>query len=78
MKILVKFNNKSIPVFFNKTKKVNNKLLSELSSLLEKKYQNGKRALRTCLDTLISIEILDGEAILHSIREDDSLALSLY
>ncbi|MCM3128833.1 MULTISPECIES: hypothetical protein [unclassified Paenibacillus] len=79
MRTLIFFQNKKIPVYFNaENKQPVQKTLKLLSSALEHKINNGKRALQKCLHTLISIEIIGSEAILHSIREDDTLALSLY
>ncbi|MCM3782841.1 hypothetical protein M3231_07630 [Neobacillus mesonae] len=79
MKTLIFFQNKKIPVYFNtENKQPVQKTLKLLSSALEHKISNGKRALQKCLNSLISIEIIGSEAILHSIREDDTLALSLY
>jgi hypothetical protein len=49
-----------------------------LLQTLETKFETGKSAMKKCLASLISIEIDGGEAILHSFREEDSLALSLY
>ncbi|OWA37984.1 hypothetical protein CDO73_24745 [Saccharibacillus sp. O23] len=54
------------------------KMLRLLTSALDNKLTNGKRALKNCISSLISIEIVGSEAILHSYRESDTLALSLY
>ncbi|MNY80342.1 hypothetical protein D3C86_2213420 [compost metagenome] len=54
------------------------KTLKLLSNTLENKISTGKRTLQKYLNSLISIEIVGSEAILHSINENDSLALSLY
>lgn len=79
MRMLICFQNKQIPVYF---KTENNqpvqKILKLLSSTLDNKIQTGKRALKKCLNSLISIEIEGSEAILHSKSENDTLALSLY
>jgi len=79
VRTLITFQDKSIPVYFNQeNKQPVQKTLRLLSSALEHKISNGKRALQKCLHSLISIEIVGGEAILHSRSENDSLALSLY
>ncbi|MDO7905724.1 hypothetical protein Q5741_04765 [Paenibacillus sp. JX-17] len=79
MRMLITFQNKKIPVYFNaENKQPVQKTLKLLSSTLEKKISHGKRALKTCLSSLISIEIVGCEAILHTVRENDTLALSLY
>ncbi|RKN66112.1 hypothetical protein [Paenibacillus ginsengarvi] len=76
MKTLIRFQNKLIPVYaINVTSQKAYKLLLKT---LEKKYETGKSAVQKCLASLISIEIVGGEAILHCMREEDSLALSLY
>ncbi|EGL16097.1 3-dehydroquinate dehydratase [Paenibacillus chitinolyticus] len=75
MKTIIVFNNQKIPVFYTEASK---KALSLLKIALEAKWNNGKRAVKTCLENLISIEIEGTEAILHSRRESDTLALSLY
>jgi hypothetical protein len=65
-----------IPVYaLNATSKKAFKLLAQT---LETKYATGKTAMKRCLKSLISIEIDGGEAILHSLNEEDTLALSLY
>ncbi|MEF2965091.1 hypothetical protein V3851_04540 [Paenibacillus sp. M1] len=79
MRILITFQNNQVPVYFNTdTKQPVQRTLKLLTSALENKFSNGKRALKKCLNSLISIEIEGSEAILHSKSEFDSLALSLY
>lgn len=75
MKTVINFQNKTIPVFYTT---MNKKTLSCLLQALEIKVKNGKKAIKKCLDTLISIEIVGCEAILHSKHESDTLALSLF
>ncbi|TMV42653.1 hypothetical protein FE783_37070 [Paenibacillus mesophilus] len=76
MKTLIQFQNKLIPVYvINATSQKSFKVLLQT---LETKFETGKSAMKKCLASLISIEIDGGEAILHSFREEDSLALSLY
>ncbi|BFH63744.1 MULTISPECIES: hypothetical protein [Paenibacillus] len=79
MRMLINFQNKLVPVYFTTENKQSiQKILKLLSGTLENKIQNGKRALKQCLSSLISIEIEGSEAILHSKSENDTLALSLY
>jgi hypothetical protein len=79
MTMLITFQNKLVPVYFSNDSKLPvQKTLRLLSNTLELKIQSGKRALKRCLESLISIEIEGSEAILHSKSEDDTLALSLY
>ncbi|NEN83827.1 hypothetical protein [Paenibacillus elgii] len=75
MKVFVTIQNKEIPVFADN---LNKKTLKLLKLALDKKVENGRRTLKKCLQTLISIEVIGCEAILHSLNEKDSLALSLY
>jgi hypothetical protein len=49
-----------------------------LTQAINRKLMSGRRAVKLCLDTLISIEIVENEAILHAYNEQDTLALSLY
>ncbi|MEK3786717.1 MULTISPECIES: hypothetical protein [Paenibacillus] len=79
MKTLITFQDKKIPVYFTQeNKQPMQKTLKLLSNTLENKISTGKRTLQKYLNSLISIEIVGSEAILHSINENDSLALSLY
>lgn len=79
MKTLIMFQNKPVPVYFTtENKQPVQKVLKLLTSALENKILNGKKALQKCLNSLISIEIEGSEAILHSKSENDSLALSLF
>ncbi|KEQ24643.1 hypothetical protein [Paenibacillus tyrfis] len=75
MKVFVTIQNKEIPVFADN---LNKKTLKLLKLALDKKVESGRRTLKKCLQTLISIEVIGCEAILHSFNEKDSLALSLY
>ncbi|MCR8645014.1 hypothetical protein NV379_20375 [Paenibacillus sp. N1-5-1-14] len=78
MKTLISFQNKMIPVYISPTVQTKSNALPILIATLNKKITSGKRALQTCLKSLISIEIVGSEAILHTRREIDSLAISLY
>jgi hypothetical protein len=75
MRMFITVQNKTVPVFSDEK---NKKKLNLLKSALEFKMVKGRKAIKQCLDSLISIEIVGCEAILHSFNERDSLALSLY
>lgn len=75
MKLFITVHNKTIPVY---TDDKTNKKFNLLKSALEAKVTKGRKAIKKCLDSLISIEIVGCEAILHSLNERDTLALSLY
>ncbi|MCU6709239.1 3-dehydroquinate dehydratase [Paenibacillus sp. J5C_2022] len=75
MKTVLIFQEKSIPVYLTDTNKT---ALDKLSSVLNRKLTTGKNALKKCLSTLISVEIIGSEATLHSLYERDSLTISLY
>ncbi|MCG7406699.1 3-dehydroquinate dehydratase [Paenibacillus sp. ACRRX] len=74
--VYIDFQDRKIPVFCTTVSHKNT--FSLLKDALNRKLNSGKRAIKTCLETLISIEIVGSEAILHSRRENDTLALSLY
>nr|WP_253298062.1 3-dehydroquinate dehydratase [Paenibacillus sp. MSJ-34] len=63
-----------IPVFYTT---IDKKTLISLKETLERKFVKGKKLVKKCLDSLISIEIVGCEAILHTKHEGDTLALSL-
>jgi hypothetical protein len=75
VKLFITIQNKTVPVYSDEK---NKKKINLLTSALESKVRKGKKAIKKCLDSLISIEIVGCEAILHSFNETDSLALSLY
>lgn len=75
MKTIITFQDKQIPVFYSAS---NKRVLPQLMRVLELKFKHGKNAIKQCLNTLISIEIVGCEAILHTKRESDTLALSIY
>jgi hypothetical protein len=74
----IKFQNKSIPVYIEPSVTTKSNAVSLLVETLNRKFISGKKAVKKCLETLVSIEIIGCEAILHSKREFDSLAISLY
>lgn len=73
---MILFQNKNIPVYFNEQN--NKKALDKLAEVLNRKLVTGKNALRSCIRTLISVEISGSEATLHTINEKDTLTISLY
>ncbi|WP_168123721.1 3-dehydroquinate dehydratase [Paenibacillus sp. HB172176] len=75
MKTMLLFQNKSIPVYLTDT---NRQALDKLSTVLNRKLTTGKNALKKCISSLISVEIVGSEATLHSYYERDSLTISLY
>ncbi|PZE22109.1 3-dehydroquinate dehydratase [Paenibacillus xerothermodurans] len=75
MKLFITVHNKTVPVYSDEK---NKKKLNLLTSALEAKLVKGRKAIKKCLASLISIEIVGCEAILHSYNEKDTLALSLY
>ncbi|MBN3527530.1 MULTISPECIES: hypothetical protein [Paenibacillus] len=74
--VYIEFQERQVPVFCTNISHKNT--FSLLMDALNRKVRTGKRAIKTCLETLISIEIVGSEAILHTRREMDTLALSLY
>ncbi|CAM3592377.1 3-dehydroquinate dehydratase [Paenibacillus lupini] len=75
MKTMILFNNRTIPVYLTDT---NKKAIEKLSDVLNRKLTTGKNALKNCIKSLISVEIVGSEATLHSLYEKDSLTISLY
>jgi hypothetical protein len=75
MRLLINVQDRKIPVYFTK---FSDKAMNLLTQAINRKLMSGKRAVKLCLDTLISIEIVENEAILHAYNEQDTLALSLY
>jgi hypothetical protein len=54
------------------------KALEMLGEVLNRKLATGKAALRRCIQSLISIEIIGSEATLHAMSEQDTRTISLY
>ncbi|MUT67584.1 3-dehydroquinate dehydratase [Paenibacillus sp. NEAU-GSW1] len=75
MKTMILFNNRTIPVYLTDT---NKKAIDKLSDVLNRKLETGKNALKNCIKSLISVEIVGSEATLHSLYEKDTLTISLY
>lgn len=75
MKTTMMFQNKLIPVYLTDT---NKQAIEKLTAVLNRKLTTGKNALKTCIKSLISVEIVGSEATLHSYFERDTLTISLY
>ncbi|MFX3632113.1 MAG: 3-dehydroquinate dehydratase [Candidatus Pristimantibacillus sp.] len=75
MKTMILFNNNTIPVYLVDT---NKKAIDKLYDVLNHKLTSGKNALKNCIKSLISVEIVGSEATLHSYYEKDTLTISLY
>lgn len=75
MKTMLLFNDQTIPVYLVDT---NKKAIDKLSDVLNRKLTTGKNALKNCIKSLISVEIVGSEATLHSYYEKDTLTISLY
>ncbi|MBJ6362351.1 3-dehydroquinate dehydratase [Paenibacillus sp. GCM10012307] len=75
MRTMILFQNKTIPVYITES---NKKTLDKLAQTLNRKWETGKNALKNCLRSLISVEIVGSEATLHAINEKDTLTISLY
>jgi len=69
------FQDRLIPVYMTEQ---NKKAMRKLESTLNLKWTNGKNAIKQCLASLISIEIVGSEATLHSLFEHQTLTISLY
>jgi len=75
MRTMISLQNRVIPVYLNDNDK---KALDKLGDVLNRKLETGKKALKNCLRSLISVEISGSEATLHAINEKDTLTISLY
>ena len=75
MTTTLQFQNRIIPVYMTEQ---NKKAMRKLENILNNKWLTGKNALKQCLSTLISIEIVGSEATLHSYFEHQTLTISLY
>ncbi|GGF96424.1 3-dehydroquinate dehydratase [Paenibacillus abyssi] len=75
MRTIILFQNKTIPVYLTEG---NKKTVEKLADTLNRKWSTGKNALKHCLRSLISVEVVGSEATLHAINEKDTLTISLY
>ena len=76
MRTFISLHDRPIPVYMQDTN--SKKALEMLGETLNRKLQTGKAALRRCIQSLISIEIVGSEATLHAINEHDTRTISLY
>jgi len=76
MKVIIAFRGREIPVYLEKAQ--HKKAIHKLAEILQQKLLSSKQLVRRFLDTLDSIEIIGGDAILYSKSGADTLALSLY
>jgi hypothetical protein len=76
MRTFISLHDRPIPVYMQDTNP--KKALELLGETLNRKLQTGKAALRRCIQSLISIEIVGSEATLHAINEHDTRTISLY
>jgi hypothetical protein len=76
MKVIIAFRGNEIPVYLEKAQ--HKKAVHKLAEILQQKLLHSKQLVRRFLDSLDSIEIIGGDAILYSKNGVDTLALSLY
>lgn len=76
MRTFIEVKERKVPVYSDETQGM--KKIKLLSEALRTKSLHGRKAIKQSLDSLISIEIVDSDAILHTFDEQDSIALSLY
>ena len=76
MRTFIKVQGRLIPVYSDEVQ--GTKKIKLLTQALKLKSQYGRSAIKRTLNSLISIEIIDSDAILHTMDEHDSFALSLY
>ncbi|MBD2845646.1 3-dehydroquinate dehydratase [Paenibacillus sp. IB182496] len=75
MQTVIMFQNRTIPVYLSES---NKKTMDRLAETLNRKWVFGKNALKNCLRSLISVEVVGSEATLHAINEKDTLTISLF
>jgi hypothetical protein len=76
MRTFISLHDWPIPVYMQDTN--SKKALEMLGEVLNRKLATGKAALRRCIQSLISIEIIGSEATLHAMSEQDTRTISLY
>lgn len=76
MRTFIEIKERKVPVYSDEAQ--SHKKIKLLSSILNKKMVHGRKAVKRALEYVISIEIIDSDAILHTLDERDSIALSLY
>jgi len=75
VKTMFQFQDKNIPVYLTDT---NKQAMDKLIAVLNRKLDTGKKAIKTCLASLISVEVVGSEATLHSLYERHTLTISIY
>lgn len=76
MRTFIEVQERKVPVYSDEAQGM--KKIKLLSHALQSKSVHGRKAIKQSLNSLISIEIVDSDAILHTFDEQDSIALSLY
>jgi len=76
LRTFIQVQERKVPVYSDEIQGA--KKIRLLSHALKAKSANGRKAIKRSLDYVISIEIVDSDAILHTLNEQDSIALSLY
>lgn len=76
MRTFIEVKERKVPVYSDEAQ--SHKKIKLLSNVLNEKMVHGRKAVKKALDYVISIEIVDSDAILHTLDERDSIALSLY
>ena len=76
MRTFIKVQERIVPVYSDEVQ--GTKKIKLLSQALKIKSQHGRKAIKQSLNSLISIEIVDSDAILHTMDEHETFALSLY
>ncbi|HZG84177.1 hypothetical protein [Paenibacillus sp.] len=76
MRTFIEIQERVVPVYSDEVQ--GTKKIKLLSHALKEKSLHGRKAIKQSLNSLISIEIVDSDAILHTYNEQDSIALSLY
>jgi len=76
MRMFISLHDRPIPVYVQDANP--KKALDALVETLDRKLRTGKAALRRCIQSLISVEIVGSEATLHAMREHDTRTISLY
>jgi hypothetical protein len=76
MRTFIELDERQVPVYSDEAQ--GSKKIKLLSHTLKAKSMHGRKTIKQSLQRVISIEIVDSDAILHTLDEQDSIALSLY
>ena len=76
MRTFISLHDRPIPVYVQNANP--KKALEALIEVLNRKLETGRAALRRCIQSLISVEIVGSEATLHALCEHDTRTISLY